>query len=143
MNTDFLPGLLVLLSRFQWPKLRLCSAAVHVPGWYSWICCGVLQFWSYWSKWSVQHTSFHMCRGGNIYLMTAGIGHLMERNTLETPPKKILLWSHLWLRWVNRIWICLDFYLLFWQVVQSMFQQVTGCRWTAQHTCWLCYLALK
>jgi hypothetical protein len=37
-------------------------------------------------------------------------------------PGKILLWCHLWLRWVNSIWICLDLYLLFWHVVQSMFQ---------------------
>jgi hypothetical protein len=35
---------------------------------------------------------------------------------------EILLWSYLWLRWNNSIWICLDLYLLLWQVVQSMFQ---------------------
>ena len=32
-------------------------------------------------------------------------------------PRKILLWSPLWLRWVNSIWICGDLYLMFWQVV--------------------------
>jgi len=40
---------------------------------------------------------------------------------------KILLWSHLWLRWVNSIWICSDLYLLFWLVVQNMFQ--SGSYW--------------
>jgi len=37
-------------------------------------------------------------------------------------PVKILLWSHLGLRWLNSIWVCMDLYLSFWQVVQSMFQ---------------------
>jgi len=37
-------------------------------------------------------------------------------------PGKTLLWCHLWLRWVSSIWICLGLYVLFWQVVQSMFQ---------------------